>query len=160
MRVTPNAKNQETWQRHGLEYLRYQYKLTPKDVVIDIGAYRGEWAAEIYKRYKCKLILIEPGPWIVNCEVGEIINKAAGVKDGRQRFGGDYYYTSAYEQGTTEYETFDINGLLSQHDEIALCKICTIQSRRGCYKRMNRCGAIALFGNLGGEGNTCESIRA
>jgi len=123
MRVTPNETTQALWQRYHFEYLRYKYKLTPEDLVIDIGAYRGEWAANIFTRYKCRMILIEPGPWIVGCEAGEVINKAADVKDGKQKFGGDFYYTSSLEPGEKEYETFDINSLLSAHEEIALVKI-------------------------------------
>lgn len=123
MRVTLNEQVQKTWQRYNFEYLRYQYNLTPEDLVIDIGAYQGEWSKEIYRRYKCKLILIEPGPWANGFEHGEVINKAAWIHDGTLKFGGAFYYTSAHEDPTHEYECFDINTLLQQHEEIALVKI-------------------------------------
>lgn len=123
MRVRPNAESQAEWQARDLEHLRYEYDLSPDDLAIDIGAYRGEWAQEIHARYGCKLILIEPGPWIVGVEFGEVVNKAASDHDGILKFGGAYYYTSAHEEPTHEYECFDINTLLEKHNEIALVKM-------------------------------------
>lgn len=123
MRVTLNEESQAIWQSQNLEHLRYEYDLSPDDVVIDLGAYRGEWANEIRARYGCHLIVVEPGPWIVGFEHGEVINKAASDHDGKLKFGGAYYYSSTYEDPTHEYECFDINSLLSKYDEIALVKI-------------------------------------
>lgn len=123
MRVTLNEDSQAIWQSQNLEYLRYEYDLKPDDIVIDIGAYRGEWAEQIFGRYGCRIICIEPGPWIVGFEHGEVINKAASDHDGVLKFGGAYYYSSSYEDPTHEYECFDINSLLSKYDEIALVKI-------------------------------------
>lgn len=124
MRVTLNEESQSAWQSQNLEHLRYEYDLKPDDIVIDIGAYRGEWATQIYCKYGCRLIVIEPTPWIVGFPFGEVINKAASDHDGKQSFGGAYYYTSSYEHpNNTEYECFDINTLLSEYNEIALVKI-------------------------------------
>lgn len=123
MRITLNEPTQRLWQRYGFEYLRYKYKLAPSDIVIDIGAYRGEWASTIFHRYQCSVIMVEPGPWIVGCTAGEVINKAAGTSNGMQTFGGDHYYTSSLEPGVTQYETFDINSLLAKYEDIALVKI-------------------------------------
>ena len=44
----------------GDEKFRYNYKLTPADTVIDVGAYHGHWSKKIYDRYKCKIIAFEP----------------------------------------------------------------------------------------------------
>lgn len=123
MRVTLNETSQTEWQEKNLEYLRYEYDLKPDDLVIDIGAYRGEWASQIFCRYGCRLIVIEPGPWIVGLPVGEVINKAASDHEGTLKFGGAYYYSSGHEEPTHEYECFDINSLLSKYDDIALVKI-------------------------------------
>lgn len=123
MRVTPDFTSQAEWQEGNHEHLRYEYDLKPDDLVIDIGAYRGEWAAEIFSRYGCKLIMIEPGPWIVGTEFGQVINKAANDYDGILKFGGAYYYTSAHEDLTHEYDCFDLNTLLRKYDEIALLKM-------------------------------------
>lgn len=123
MRVSLNEESQAIWQQQNLEHLRYEYELKPDDLVVDIGAYRGEWAAEIFKRYGCRLIVIEPGPWIVGFPHGEVINKAASDHDGTVKFGGSYYYTSEHEEPTHEYECFDINSLLEVLPEIALVKM-------------------------------------
>lgn len=123
LRVNPNAESQAIWQAQRLEHLRYEYDLRPDDLVIDIGAYRGEWADQIYRLHKCKLILVEPTPHVLGFPYGEVINKAAWVSAGQLKFGGAYYYTSSLEDGDTEYECFDINDLLRQYDDIALLKM-------------------------------------
>lgn len=125
-RVTLNEQSQSLWQSQQLEHLRYEYNLMPEDVVIDIGAYRGEWADQILDRYGCKMIVIEPTDNITQHTAfagTEVINKAAWLFDGKLGFGGAYYYTSAFEDPTHEYECFDVNSLLRRFDEIALVKI-------------------------------------
>lgn len=44
------------------ESLRYEYDLNPDSIVIDAGAYRGTWAAEINARYGCAVHAFEPIP--------------------------------------------------------------------------------------------------
>lgn len=135
MRVSLNEQSQSEWQSQNLEHLRYEYDLSPTDIVIDIGAYVGEWATNIYRRYGCRVIVIEPGPWIGHrSEFADVINKAAWIYDGKLKFGGAYYYSSPFEDTTHEYECFDINQLLFQYPEIALVKI---NIEGGEYKLLN-----------------------
>lgn len=148
MRVTLNEQSQSLWQSQHLEHLRYEYDLKPDDVVIDIGAYRGEWAAEIYRRYQCQLILIEPGPWANGFEYGEVINKAAATYNGAMEFGGAYYYTSPYERKTHEYPCFDINSLLEEYPEIALVKINIEGSEYDLLERIYHGDLIKRIDNL------------
>ena len=122
MRVALNEESQAIWQSQNLEHLRYEYDLKPDDVVIDLGAYRGEWANEIRARYGCCVVAVEPTDSIDGYPC-EYIKKAAWLFDGSLRVGGAFYYTSAFEDPTHEYECFDINSLLSRYDEIALLKI-------------------------------------
>lgn len=145
MRVSLNETSQTEWQEKNLEYLRYEYDLKPEDVVIDVGAYRGEWASQIFCRYGCKLIVIEPGPWIVGLPIGEVINKAASDHEGTLRFGGAYYYSSEHEEPTHEYPCFDINSLLSKYDEIALVKI---NIEGGEYSLLDHIIKAGLHGRL------------
>lgn len=42
------------------ESQRYEYDLTPESVVVDCGAYKGEFTKEIVKRYGCRVIAFEP----------------------------------------------------------------------------------------------------
>jgi FkbM family methyltransferase len=121
--ITLHPESLKTWQDQKLEHLRYAYDLKETDLVIDIGAYRGEWAETIYTNYGCKVIAIEPTEYIRDFRHGQVINKAAATHNGKIQFGGMSYYTSAFEEGTHEYECFDINGMLKELDEIAVMKI-------------------------------------
>jgi len=117
----------QDWQRENLEHTRYEYDLSFNDLVIDIGAYKGEWAERIYNEFRCSMILIEPTEYIRSFPEHEgkvkIINKAASTHNGKLQFGGGAYYTSVFEQGTHEYECFDICSLLETCGEIALMKV-------------------------------------
>jgi FkbM family methyltransferase len=43
------------------EALRYEYpELTPDSFVIDAGGYEGNWAAEIHRKYGCRILIFEP----------------------------------------------------------------------------------------------------
>lgn len=130
MRVTLNEQSQARWNALNMERVRYEYDLAPDDIVFDIGSYRGEWSAEIYRRYGCRIIGIEPTPFNTFEHFERFINKAASDHDGTIAFGGAYYYSSAYEDVTTVggsiyemYECFDLNPVLAEYPEIALCKI-------------------------------------
>lgn len=122
--VTPNEVFQARWQSDEAEHLRYEYDLSESDLVIDVGAYRGEWANEIFRRYQCRIIAIEPTDSILGFTNGQIINKAAADYDGEMEFGGAFYYTSAFaEPNGTKHPCFDINKLLRAHEDIALMKV-------------------------------------
>lgn len=123
MRVTLNETSQAQWIVDGAERLRYEYDLEPRDVVFDIGAYRGEWSAEIYRRYGCRLIGIEPTPYNDFQHFERFINKAASDHEGTIPFGGAYYYSSAHEEPTGSYPCFDINPLIAEYPEITLMKM-------------------------------------
>lgn len=100
------------WQEKNMEYLRYEYDLKPTDIVLDIGSYRREFADEIIKRYGCH----------VEC-FDALDNRAAWTEDGTIEMGGQYYYTSFFDEQSTKhvYKCVDIAPFLK--DEIALCKI-------------------------------------
>lgn len=42
--------------------LRYRYDLTPGSVVLDLGGYKGDWAAKIWASYQCRIEVFEPVP--------------------------------------------------------------------------------------------------
>lgn len=122
-KVTLNENSLATWQTQNLEYIRYNYELTPESVVIDLGAYQGEWANEIHARYKCQVVVVEPTEYIRDYTHGPIINKAAGTHVGKMSFGGRAYYSSIFEDGDHEYECIDVNGILVQYPVINLLKV-------------------------------------
>lgn len=160
MRVTLDEQSLAIWQSQNLEHLRYEYDLKPDDVVIDLGAYRGEWSEEIFRRYKCKMVLVEPGPWIVGCHAGLVINKAASTYNGKQKFGGAYYYTSSHEEGGTEYECFDINALLRQETEIALVKMNVEGSEFDLLEHIYKAGLMPRIRDLQVQFHLIEGEQA
>ena len=42
--------------------LRYRYTIEPSDVVVDVGGYKGDYAAAIREKFGCKVIVFEPHP--------------------------------------------------------------------------------------------------
>lgn len=40
--------------------LRLNYDLTQDSVVVDLGGYKGQWAADIFTRYDCQVHIFEP----------------------------------------------------------------------------------------------------
>jgi FkbM family methyltransferase len=40
--------------------LRINYDLSSRSVVYDVGGYMGDWAADIYEKYKCNIEVFEP----------------------------------------------------------------------------------------------------
>ena len=46
----------------GDETLRLDYPLTQESIVFDVGGYHGDFAADLNKRYGCKVYIFEPVP--------------------------------------------------------------------------------------------------
>jgi len=44
------------------EFLRITYPLKKNSLVVDLGGYRGEWAARVFAKYACKIHVYEPHP--------------------------------------------------------------------------------------------------
>lgn len=58
-----HARRCRAWARSNVgEQLRYDYDLGPGSTVLDIGGFRGDWAAEIHARYGCTVHIFEPAP--------------------------------------------------------------------------------------------------
>lgn len=100
------------WQEKDMEHLRYEYPLKPEDTVLDIGSYRREFADEIIRRYGCK----------VEC-FDALDNRAAWTHDGTIKMGGQYYYTSLFDQDSPQREFMCVDVAPFLQKEIALCKV-------------------------------------
>jgi FkbM family methyltransferase len=122
-KITLHPESLIIWQEQRLERMRYEYDLNPTSIVIDLGAYRGEWANEIHARYGCQVTVVEPTEYIRDYQHGPIVNKAAGTHNGKMSFGGRAYYTSTFEAGDHEYECVDVNGIIKPFPVIDLLKI-------------------------------------
>ena len=60
---SPAERRLQPWLRvRGDETLRVEYDLAQSSVVFDVGGYQGQWASEIYARYRCRVHVFEPVP--------------------------------------------------------------------------------------------------
>jgi FkbM family methyltransferase len=48
------------WADGGDARFRFDYDLDPDSFVMDLGGYEGQWASDIYSRYRCKIAIFEP----------------------------------------------------------------------------------------------------
>lgn len=44
----------------GDDRFRFAYTLGPDSLVLDIGGYEGQWASDLYSRYRCRIVVFEP----------------------------------------------------------------------------------------------------
>jgi FkbM family methyltransferase len=44
----------------GDKTLRFNYDLDEESVVLDLGGFEGQWASELYDRYRCRIFIFEP----------------------------------------------------------------------------------------------------
>lgn len=70
------------WRNGGNEQTVSNLPIVSESLVIDIGAYKGEWASEILSRYGCHIILFEPVPEFAKNLKGHFVsNKRVRVYD-------------------------------------------------------------------------------
>jgi FkbM family methyltransferase len=56
-----HRKNVRKWWADGGDArFRYDYDLEPGSFVLDLGGYEGQWASDIYARYRCRIAVFEP----------------------------------------------------------------------------------------------------
>lgn len=106
-----NESNLRIWQDGFLEHLRYRYPLNENSIVVDMGAYRGEWSDKIYDEFGCELILFEPTDNIHYAKYGRKIQACAWIENTEVRTNGAFYYTSMIhdnEVGLTKYRAVDV----------------------------------------------------
>lgn len=92
----------------GDEVLRFDYSLGRESVVLDLGAYRGDFAQEIFNRFGARLYLFEPVPEYVDLlrqrfqsnKYVTILPFAMGAKNGAIEFALAEDGTSAYKSGS------------------------------------------------------------
>ena len=48
------------WFKDNASDLLYEHNLSPDSVVVEVGAYVGDWCVKIYNRFKCKILAFEP----------------------------------------------------------------------------------------------------
>jgi FkbM family methyltransferase len=49
------------WCSDGGDYkLRFNYELNEESVILDLGGYQGQWASDLFSRYRCNIFIFEP----------------------------------------------------------------------------------------------------
>jgi len=49
------------WQEDGGDYaFRFNYNLDKDSIIFDLGGYEGQWASDIFSRYRCNVYIFEP----------------------------------------------------------------------------------------------------
>ena len=49
------------WWDDGGDYkLRFNYDLNKDSLVLDLGGYEGQWASDLFSRYRCRIAIFEP----------------------------------------------------------------------------------------------------
>jgi FkbM family methyltransferase len=79
--------------------LRLDYDLDPQSVVLDVGGYVGQWASDIYARYRCTVHVFEPVP------------KFAAAVESRFARNPDVYVHPFGLGGATRDETISVAGV-------------------------------------------------
>jgi len=46
----------------GDDRFRFDYDLDERSFVLDLGGYEGQWASDLYARYRCRIAIFEPVP--------------------------------------------------------------------------------------------------
>lgn len=69
-----NLKEHTRWLQDNGEAKRLDYNLNEDSIVIDVGGYKGEWAAKIHNKYGCYIHIYEP----VKSFYEQIVDKFAG----------------------------------------------------------------------------------
>lgn len=121
--------DQAVWHRDFNEEKRYQYQLDKSSVVVDIGAFDGEFAEKILHKFGCNVYIFEPtdaieqwAHWYGGGRV-QIFRKAAWTYDGKLKMGGESFWVSTKEQyNFTEVDCVDIATHFPQ-SVVDLCKI-------------------------------------
>ena len=94
----------QSWERYyredPFELRRVTYPLTEDSLVVDLGGYKGEWAMQIYCRYRCMIDIYEPHPVLAafipkrfgnNCDIRVYPIALSNKRDLMDLYGDDIY---------------------------------------------------------------------
>jgi FkbM family methyltransferase len=142
------------------EEARYAYPLTDQSVVLDVGGYRGEWAAEIARRYDPYVHIFEPVPVFAAALVKQFANNhkvrvydfGLSDTDGRQLMAVVGDASSAYLSSTHPIEVVsrDIARFLAEAniESVDLVKINIEGGEYPLLRRMIESGILTLFRDI------------
>jgi FkbM family methyltransferase len=128
------------------EGLRYQLPLTPQSVVLDIGAYEGNFSKTLSEKYRCQIIAFEP--------VAEFYRIAKKNLEGHP----NVRLFNLGVGGSTRKETFKIKGSMTSQFADGLCEIVELRDIAEVFDEFN----IEELGclKINAEGHEFEIIEA
>lgn len=56
----PQIVSHRKWVKDKVNHLLLDYDLSENSIVFDLGGYQGNWANDIYNKYRCNIIVFEP----------------------------------------------------------------------------------------------------
>lgn len=141
------------------ESMKYEYNLSPADLVLDIGGYEGNWAAEINRRFNCRVLVFEPSlehaRKLFDRFGGKnpkvfVYNQAVGGRSGILNIGiqGDSTGEFAASENRQSCTVRDIGELITQVGKIAVCKINAEGAEFSILERILECGLAAMVENF------------
>ena len=146
------------WFRDDALHLMYEYDLSERSLVVDVGGYTGHWSREIIERYNCNLIVYEP----INEYCSKLKKKLFqydNVKIYNYGLGHDNYKAKVELRGvqttTMDYEVKNYDEIIeiidvAEENELINSKIdlISINIEGGEYKLLNRMLEINIVQNF------------
>jgi FkbM family methyltransferase len=159
--MTEEQRTATRWHADGVENtLRYDYDLSPDDVVLDLGGYQGSWSAEIFARYQPTVHIFEPVEQHYR-SIAERFRRNDRIKPYCCGLSGETRTTSLgiRNDSSGEWTNVDdvaecrlmaIDEFLIAHGltEVALCKINIEGGEYDLLESLLRSGSIGRFRNL------------
>ena len=97
------------WRDKGDITLRLNYDLNEKSTVVDLGGYKGDWAGQIFNKYNCNLIILEPVSEYYHQICAkftdkriQVFNFGAGASDRIEHISIENDASSIFTEGTTK----------------------------------------------------------
>lgn len=145
---------------NGEERRRRLDGLGPDSIVFDFGGFNGEWAAEIYERYRCSICIFEPHPIFaenlrMRFEGNEKISVqpfALGSGEGILKLSdaGDASSSMSGKAATVDGKIIEASSFMSKFSpqKIDLAKINIEGGEYDLLPALMDCGAISCFNIL------------
>lgn len=146
--VALDPTNLRRWYDQGLEDLRYKYDCQPGDLVVDVGAYEGEWSTRMIREHKVRAVAIEPTDAIDRWNEGAVIKKAAWICDGVVEMSRDKFASSIYGDNLKFTNCIDLAEFLKQAGPVKVLKINIEGSEYAVLKHLINQAALGEVENI------------
>jgi len=152
------SKEIDRWYKDGGDKkFRYTYPLNKRSLVIDAGAYHGEWSEGIYNKYKCEIYAFEPVNKYYNLIKKKFkdIKKIKVVREGLAgRSRNEKIYVNEFEsstlKGSSKSEDIKLTDIVEFCDKngITTIDLIKINIEGGEYELLDRIISSGLVKNI------------